>query len=274
MAYFRCLRLNWLGRSHPAARTGRFSRRTRCRRLHVYYVAPDGKAERQERPWAADHARSGHRAGRHRRRHHPARRRLPHRRTAAQPGHHDAALQRRAPDPQGHPGGDRVGNAARRHVAHAVENACSPRSRSTGGAATARACGRRCTDSTTTWCSSTASCCSRPVGRARSTRDHYYIDYEKGYVYIGVEPRRASSSRSPRIDSALVRTSRPVARQGVRPQGPAIRGITFTQYAYRALEIEGKKQFTSADETDRRTGGPRRTPPPSARRSSARCSRT
>ena len=38
-------------------------------------------------------------------------------------------------------------------------------------------------------------------------------------------------------------------------KGPAIRGITFTQYAYRALEVEGKKQFTSADEpTDEPVG--------------------
>ena len=38
-------------------------------------------------------------------------------------------------------------------------------------------------------------------------------------------------------------------------KGPVIRGITFTQYAYRALEVEGKKHFTVNDEpTDEPVG--------------------
>ncbi len=82
----------------------------------------------------------------------------------------------------------------------------------------------------------------------------YYIDYEQGYVYIGADP----ADRIVEItahDSALVRTSRPVHGKTTDHQGPVIRGITFTQYAYRALEVEGRKQFTANDEpTDEPVG--------------------
>jgi hypothetical protein len=39
-------------------------------------------------------------------------------------------------------------------------------------------------------------------------------------------------------------------------KGPVIRGITFTQYAYRALEVEGKKHFTIAGEPTDEPVGP------------------
>jgi hypothetical protein len=75
----------------------------------------------------------------------------------------------------------------------------------------------------------------------------YYIDYKNGYVYIGTDP----ANRQVEItawDSALVRTSALAHGKLSDGKGPVIRGITFTQYAYRALEIEGKKHFTAADE--------------------------
>jgi parallel beta-helix repeat protein len=82
----------------------------------------------------------------------------------------------------------------------------------------------------------------------------FYIDYQGGYVYIGVDP----SNRQVEItafDSAIVRTSSPVHGKTNDHKGPIIRGITFTQYAYRALEVEGKKHFTVADEpTDEPVG--------------------
>jgi parallel beta-helix repeat protein len=84
--------------------------------------------------------------------------------------------------------------------------------------------------------------------------DTYYIDYENGYVYIGVDP----SDKLVEItahDGALVRTSLAVHGKENDGKGPTIRGITFTQYAYRCLEVEGKKQFTSSDEpTDEPVG--------------------
>ncbi|MGB0065480.1 MAG: right-handed parallel beta-helix repeat-containing protein, partial [Terracidiphilus sp.] len=75
----------------------------------------------------------------------------------------------------------------------------------------------------------------------------YFIDYKNGYVYIGADPTNHMVEITAR-DSALVRTSGPAHGKLSDGKGPVIRGIVFTQYAYRALEIEGKKHFTSADE--------------------------
>jgi len=82
----------------------------------------------------------------------------------------------------------------------------------------------------------------------------YYIDYENGFVYIGVDPADKLVEITA-FDSALVRTSKRVHGKKNDRKGPVIRGITFTQYAYRCLEVEGKKQFTSKDEpTDEPVG--------------------
>jgi hypothetical protein len=75
----------------------------------------------------------------------------------------------------------------------------------------------------------------------------FYIDYKNGFVYIGTDPAHRQVEITA-WDSALVRTSAPAHGKLSDGNGPVIRGITFTQYAYRALEIEGKKHFTSADE--------------------------
>jgi hypothetical protein len=75
----------------------------------------------------------------------------------------------------------------------------------------------------------------------------YFIDYEAGQVYIGADP----ASRLVEItafDSALVRVSRPCHGKESDKKGPTIRGITFTQYAYRAIDIEGKKPATLVSE--------------------------
>ena len=66
----------------------------------------------------------------------------------------------------------------------------------------------------------------------------FYIDYEAGQVYLGVDP----ASRLVEItafDSALIRTTSDVHGKKSDGKGPVIRGLTFTQYAYRALEVEG-----------------------------------
>jgi hypothetical protein len=75
----------------------------------------------------------------------------------------------------------------------------------------------------------------------------YSIDYDAGHVYIGVDP----TNRLVEItawDSALVRTTGPCHGKTSDRKGPLIRGITFTQYAYRALEVEGKRRVVSATE--------------------------
>ena len=83
----------------------------------------------------------------------------------------------------------------------------------------------------------------------------YYVDYKNGYVYIGADPTNREVEITAH-DSALVRTSGPAHGKVSDGKGPVIRGITFTQYAYRALEIEGKKHFTSADEPTNEPVGP------------------
>src|SRR5579863_9089771 len=75
----------------------------------------------------------------------------------------------------------------------------------------------------------------------------YSIDYKDGYVYIGADPTNHLVEITAH-DGALLRTSGPAHGKVSDGKGPVIRGITFTQYAYRALEIEGKEHFTSADE--------------------------
>ena len=76
----------------------------------------------------------------------------------------------------------------------------------------------------------------------------FYIDYKNGNVYIGVDPTNRLVEITA-FDSALVQTSGAVHGKAADHKGPAIRGITFTQYAYRALEIEGRKHFTINEET-------------------------
>ncbi|MFT7773195.1 right-handed parallel beta-helix repeat-containing protein [Roseateles sp.] len=75
----------------------------------------------------------------------------------------------------------------------------------------------------------------------------FYVDYDKGYVYIGTDP----AGRTVEItahDIALHRPSRPVHGKTPDRKGPALRGLTFTQYAYRAIDIEGKKPSTPVSE--------------------------
>jgi len=74
----------------------------------------------------------------------------------------------------------------------------------------------------------------------------YSIDYEGGYVYIAVDPKDRLIEITA-FDSALLRTSKPVHGRPSDRKGPTIRGITFTQYAYRALEVEGTEPDAPAD---------------------------
>ena len=77
--------------------------------------------------------------------------------------------------------------------------------------------------------------------------DAFYIDYDAGYVYIGIDP----TDRQVEItayDIALHRPSRRVHGKDSDRRGPTIRGISFTQYAYRAIDIEGDKPSTLVSE--------------------------
>lgn len=77
--------------------------------------------------------------------------------------------------------------------------------------------------------------------------DSFFIDYDGGYVYIGVDPKDKLVEITAH-DIAIHRPSRSVHGKESDRKGPTIRGITFTQYAYRAFDIEGKKPSTTSNE--------------------------
>lgn len=79
--------------------------------------------------------------------------------------------------------------------------------------------------------------------------DSYYIDYENKQVYIGINP----------TDKLIEITAYNLAIQRVINDchgkvsdkiGPSIKGITFTQYAYRALEFDGYNPEGISAETE------------------------
>jgi parallel beta-helix repeat protein len=77
-------------------------------------------------------------------------------------------------------------------------------------------------------------------------QDSFSVDYDAGNVYIGINP----SDRLVEItafDSAIVRTMGEAHGKTSDHKGYVIRGVTFTQYAYRALEIEAKEPEGPAD---------------------------
>ncbi|MGK9367927.1 right-handed parallel beta-helix repeat-containing protein [Melioribacter sp. Ez-97] len=75
----------------------------------------------------------------------------------------------------------------------------------------------------------------------------FYIDYERGLVYIGVNPKNHLIEITA-FDAALIRTTKEVNGKSPDNKGFKLRGITLTQYAYRAIEIEGKDPEGLSDE--------------------------
>jgi hypothetical protein len=74
----------------------------------------------------------------------------------------------------------------------------------------------------------------------------FSINYEDGNVFI----RTAPSNHVVEItafDSAIVRTTRDVHGKKSDGKGLIVRGLTFTQYAYRAIEVEGTEPEGPAD---------------------------
>ncbi|MBE2215113.1 MAG: right-handed parallel beta-helix repeat-containing protein, partial [Opitutaceae bacterium] len=78
--------------------------------------------------------------------------------------------------------------------------------------------------------------------------DTFYIDYEGGWVYLGADPAGKVVEITAH-DSALVRTTGEVHGKKSDKKGYTLRGLTFTQYAYRALEVEGYEPDGPADES-------------------------
>ncbi len=75
-----------------------------------------------------------------------------------------------------------------------------------------------------------------------------YIDYDSGMVYIGVDPANRLVEITA-FNIALLRTTAECHGKQSDHKGYVIRGITFTQYAYRALEIEGTDPVGLSDES-------------------------
>ena len=81
------------------------------------------------------------------------------------------------------------------------------------------------------------------------TENSFYIDYESGTVYIGTDPANKLIEITA-FDVALLRTTKDVHGKESDKKGPVIKGITFTQYAYRAIEIEGTDPEGLSDEAN------------------------
>jgi hypothetical protein len=75
----------------------------------------------------------------------------------------------------------------------------------------------------------------------------FYVDYDAGYVYIGANPANRLVEITA-FDVALLRTTRPAHGKTSDRKGFVMRGLTLTQYAYRAIDVEGKKPAASVSE--------------------------
>jgi parallel beta-helix repeat protein len=80
------------------------------------------------------------------------------------------------------------------------------------------------------------------------TENSYYIDYDASLVYIGTDP----ANRLVEITAFNIAIHRITGEyRGNKSDriGPVVRGITFTQYAYRAIEVEGTEPDGISDES-------------------------
>lgn len=77
----------------------------------------------------------------------------------------------------------------------------------------------------------------------------FFIDYENQEVYIGSDPT-GKTVEITAFNVAIHRVTGEVHGKSSDGKGPVIRGITFTQYAYRAFEIDGKNPEGISPETE------------------------
>jgi hypothetical protein len=77
----------------------------------------------------------------------------------------------------------------------------------------------------------------------------YYIDHDAGLVYISIDPtdKRVEITA---FDAAIIRTTQDIHGKTSDRKGPVIKGITFTQYAFRALAVEGTFPEGLSDEAN------------------------
>jgi parallel beta-helix repeat protein len=77
----------------------------------------------------------------------------------------------------------------------------------------------------------------------------FYIDYDSGLVYIGTDPKDKLVEITA-YNVGLHRITGECHGKVSDHRGPVIRGITFTQYAYRAIEVDGKNPEGISPESD------------------------
>jgi hypothetical protein len=77
----------------------------------------------------------------------------------------------------------------------------------------------------------------------------YFIDYDAGVVYIGVNPAGRLVEITA-FDVAIMRMTGTTHSRASDRRGYTLRGLTITQYAYRALEIQGKDPEGISRESD------------------------
>ena len=199
--------------------------------------------------------------------------RLPHRRTPAQPGDHAAAVRGRAADPEGHAGGRRPGRPC--------ATTCGRRPGSTLFPARPLGWWQRDREGMRTPLHRFNNDMVFVDGRMLQSAgwegevdEHsYYIDYDKGQVYIGVDPTiTAGGDHRVRQRARRARASRCTARRtiarGRRSAGSPSRSTPTARSRSRA---RGSSRRPTNRPTSR-SAWP--IPPRSARRWSARCSRT
>ncbi len=75
---------------------------------------------------------------------------------------------------------------------------------------------------------------------------NYYIDYENGQVYLAVDPAKHVVEITAH-DGAITRVTGEAHGKKSDKKGYTLRGLTFTQFAYRALEVEGVEPEGVAD---------------------------
>ncbi len=68
--------------------------------------------------------------------------------------------------------------------------------------------------------------------------DTYYIDYENKHVYIGIDPTDKLVEITA-FSRGLVRTTEDINGKKSDGMGPIVRGIEFTQYPFRIIDVEG-----------------------------------
>ncbi len=69
-------------------------------------------------------------------------------------------------------------------------------------------------------------------------KDHYYIDYENHYVYLTIDPTDKQVEITA-FNQGLIITSKDANGKKADHLGPTLKGITFTQYAFHVIDVEG-----------------------------------